>query len=70
MGFFLFFVFNIYLFIWLHRVFVAAVGFSLVVVCRLSCSAACGILVPRPGLEPVSPALESGFLTTGPPGKS
>ena len=32
--------------------------------------AACGILVPRPGIEPASPALEGGFLTTGPPGKS
>ena len=34
------------------------------------CSAACGILVPEPGIEPMSPALASGFLTTGPPGKS
>ena len=25
---------------------------------------------PRPGMEPVSPALAGGFLTTGPPGKS
>ena len=32
--------------------------------------AACRILVPRPGIEPTSPALEGGFLTTGPPGKS
>ena len=32
--------------------------------------AACGILVPQPGIEPTSPALEGGFLTTGPPGKS
>ena len=24
----------------------------------------------RPGIEPVSPALAGGFLTTGPPGKS
>ena len=31
---------------------------------------ACGILVPRPGTELVSPALEGGILTTGPPGKS
>ena len=31
---------------------------------------ACGILVPWPGIEPTSPALEGGFLTTGPPGKS
>ena len=36
----------------------------------LCCSAACGILVPRPGLEPVSPALQGGFVTTGPPVKS
>ena len=25
---------------------------------------------PRPGLEPVYPALAGGFLTTAPPGKS
>ena len=25
---------------------------------------------PRPGLEPMSPALADGFLTTAPPGKS
>ena len=35
----------------------------------LRCFVACGILVPRPGIEPVSPVLESRFLTTGPPGK-
>ena len=28
-----------------------------------------GILVPQPGIEPESPALQ-GFLATGPPGKS
>ena len=39
-------------------------------VCGLSCPAACGILVPRPGIKPESPALEGGFFTTGPPGKS
>ena len=31
---------------------------------------ACGILVPWPGFEPVSPALVGRFLTTEPPGKS
>ena len=31
---------------------------------------ACGTLVPEPGIEPSRPALEGGFLTTGPPGKS
>ena len=43
---------------------------SVVVACRLSCPVACGTLVPQPGIEPTSPALEGGFLTTGPPGKS
>ena len=37
--------------------------------CRLSCSVTCGNL-PRPGLEPVSPALVGGFLTTVSSGKS
>ena len=32
-------------------------------------SAACGILVLGPGIEPTSPVLEGEFLTTGPPGK-
>ena len=43
---------------------------SVVVAHRLSCPTACGILVPQPGIEPVSSALEGGFFTTGPPGKS
>ena len=43
---------------------------SVVVVHGLSCPATAGIIVPRPGIEPESPALEGGFLTTGPPGKS
>ena len=46
----------VYLF-WQHRVLVAA--------CM-----ACGILVLRSGIKPISPALQGGFLTTGPPGKS
>ena len=36
----------------------------------LSCFEACGLLVPGAGIEPKSPALAGGFLTTGPPGKS
>ena len=32
-----------------------------------SCS--CGILFPRSGIKPESPALQGGFLTTGPPEK-
>ena len=43
---------------------------SLVVACRLSCPVACGILVPRSGIELASPALEGRFLITGPLGKS
>ena len=43
---------------------------SAVVSYRLSCPTASGILVPRPGIGPESPALAGGFLITGPPGKS
>ena len=42
-------------FSWQHRD-------SLVVAHGLSCSTACGILVPQPGIEPVSPALQGRFL--------
>ena len=69
--FFLFYGF--YLF-WLYWIFpvsqVLPCSTSLVVACRLSCPAACGILAPWPGIEPGSPALQGRFLTTGPPGKS
>ena len=34
------------------------------------CCMACGILVPRLGIEPVPPRQQHGVLTTGPPGKS
>ena len=37
---------------------------SVAVAQGLSCSAACGILVPGPEIEPASPALQGGFLTT------
>jgi len=37
---------------------------------ELSCSKPCRILVPQPGIKPASPALQGGFLTTGPEGKS
>ena len=43
---------------------------SVVAAVGLSCPMVCWILVPRPGLEPVSPEMEGGFFTTGPPGKS
>ena len=43
---------------------------SVVVAHGPSCSAACGMRdPPRPGLEPVSPALAGRFSTTAPPGK-
>ena len=42
---------------------------SIVAEFRVHCSM-WGVLVPRPGIEPMSPALEGRFLTTGPPGKS
>ena len=37
---------------------------------RFSCPVACGILDPQSGIKPTLPALESKFLTTGPPRKS
>ena len=42
---------------------------SVVVACGLSFPKACEILVPRPGIESMSHALQSVFLTSGPPGK-
>ena len=112
-----FFLIFVYLFIyfWLHWVFVAAHGLSLVAAsggysslwcmgfslrwllllwstgsrcmgfsscglwaleCRLSSCGARALLLPgmwdppRPGLEPVSPAVAGGFLTSAPPGKT
>ena len=43
---------------------------SVVTAQGLSCSAACGILVPQLGIKPTSPALQGGSFTTGPPRKS
>ena len=43
---------------------------SVVAARRLSCSAACGILVCHQGIEPECLALPGRFLTTGLPGKS
>ena len=64
-----FFFWNFILFIfWLRWVFIA--GFSLVVARGFSWPVACGTLVPRPGIEPMSSALEGRLLTNGPPGKS
>ena len=43
---------------------------SLVGMCGFSCPGARGILVPGQGIKPASSALQGGFSTTGPPGKS
>ena len=37
---------------------------------RFSCPTAHGILVPQLGIEPMSPILQVGFSTIGPPGKT
>ena len=53
----------IYLFIWLHRVLVAAHGIfhcgarTLVTVYRLSCSMACRVSAPQQRIEPISISL-------------
>ena len=43
---------------------------SEVVVHWIRCPTVCGILVPRPGIKPVSSTLKGRFLTTGPSRKS
>ena len=53
---------------WLHWIS-RGVWASLVVALGLSCPSDVGIFAPLPGMEPLPPALEGGFLTTGPPGK-
>ena len=59
----------VYFFFWLRWVFVAA-HWPLFWGHTSLLPEPCGILVPRPGMKPTSPALEGRFLTTGPPGKS
>ena len=58
------------LFIAGHLLSSCGVWASLVAAGGFSCLVACGILVPRPGIKPASPALEDEFLTTGLSGKS
>ena len=43
---------------------------AFIVTYGLRCPSALGLLVPQPGLELTSPALQGRFLTTGPPGRS
>ena len=68
---FLFFLFFLFIFFFFftalglccsHQAFSTAHSFT--------CPEACGILVPQPGIEVMSPALKGSFLTTEPPGKS
>ena len=68
--FILFIFLNIYLFLLLAacRVFIVACGLQSVWAQKLPCM---GLVAPRhvrygPGIEPLSPALEGRFLTTGP----
>ena len=58
-----------YLFIY-FKLYLFRLHWVLVVARKFGCSTACGILVPQPGIKPMSPALEGQFLATGPPGKS
>ena len=57
------FFFKMYLFTWLPQALVAACGSfwwctgSVVGACGLSCTRACGIFVPRPGIEPTFPCI-------------
>lgn len=43
---------------------------SVVVTGSLSCPAACGMLLPQPGIRPASAELEGRFLTSEQSGKS
>ena len=43
---------------------------SSVVGCRLSCFAACRMLVQPPEIEPMTSALQGAFFTRGPPRKN
>ena len=62
--------YNIYIHhICIHTYIYLAALASLVVVHGLNYPSTCGILVPWPGIEPRSLALEGGFFTTGPPRK-
>ena len=52
------------------KIFIYLFGCTRALELLLSCPTACGILVLHTGTEPMSPALQSRFLTTEPPGKS
>ena len=75
LSFFLFFFLNIYLFIWLRPVLVAARGIFIAACGIFSCSMqtlSCGMwdLVPWQGIEPRPLQWKCEALTPGPPGNS
>ena len=68
--FFFFFFFKIFLMWTIFKVFIEFVTTLLLFYVLVYGHEACGILAPRPGIEPTPPALEGKVLTTEPPGKS
>ena len=64
------FIFDLcWVFIVVHGLFIQHGG-SLVWVTGLVAPWYVGILVPQPGIKPMSPTLKGGFFTNGLPGKS
>jgi len=67
--------FSVFIYLAAGGIFIEVSGLSICafagseVASGLSCPTACGTLVPRPGIELTSPALQGRFLTTRPPGK-
>ena len=66
----LYFVACFFFFFWLRWVFVAGQGLLLLQCLGLADPQVIGILVSCPGIKTTSPALQGGFSTTGPLGKS
>ena len=68
--FFFFSFLDVFLMWTIFKVFIEFVSILLLFHIFIFGCKACGILAPGQGIEPISPTLEGGFLTTGPPGKS
>ena len=73
--FFWFLNYLLFSFLWLHRVLVVACGIfrcsaHIVSSCGIQAQFLHSILVFRPGIKTMFPALQSGFSTTGPPEES
>ena len=54
----------------MHGFFLLWLSGSVIVIHQLSFQAACGIFLPRPGIEPIFPALLGRLLMIGPTGES